>query len=80
VRHQICDSCGDHTGRCQEDEMRIDDEVLCEGCYAERLCNLCHGEGTYPIMRNARGEVDYINGTPSGENAGCDQCNGEGYV
>lgn len=32
---QICDNCGDPTGRCEEDSIRRDDMTVCESCAAQ---------------------------------------------
>ncbi len=32
---QLCDLCGEPTGRCKEDEMECDEYILCESCYLQ---------------------------------------------
>jgi hypothetical protein len=33
---QLCEKCGDPTGRCEEDSLYIEDEgPLCEACYSD---------------------------------------------
>lgn len=42
------------------------------------LCSYCEGQGTVYVKRNSRGEVDYIDGSPTNETSRCDMCHGEG--
>ena len=40
---QLCHSCGEPTGRCEEDEMLLDGEPVCEECWIEpTICDACN--------------------------------------
>lgn len=43
-------------------------------------CPSCHGTGNIEIWRNAKGEDDHINGSPTGEVYQCDNCQGWGMI
>lgn len=36
---QLCSICERPTGRCEDDSIYIDDEVVCEDCYKENIVN-----------------------------------------
>lgn len=78
-----CVECDAFTGRAGrgEDSLYFPDDLgpLCRDCWRDLVCVTCDGDGQVQIMRNARGEVDYITGAPSGEYADCEHCNGTGH-
>jgi hypothetical protein len=41
-------------------------------------CNSCEGSGLVFVRRNRKGEIDYIDGSPTNEEISCDACRGEG--
>lgn len=41
-------------------------------------CRNCGGSGYIFVRRNSRGEVDYIDGSPTNETMQCERCQGEG--
>lgn len=43
------------------------------------VCTSCNGTGEVEVWRNSRGDVDYLDGRPTGEATECDTCLGEGY-
>lgn len=48
----------------------------CGNC--ENMCPSCEGTGKIFVCRNLRGEIDYIDGSPTSETAVCENCQGEG--
>jgi DnaJ-class molecular chaperone len=46
---------------------------------APQPCRDCHGSGLIAVFRNHKGEVDFLDGIPTGERMTCALCNGEGY-
>jgi len=81
---EICFLCGDATGRAGRAEDSLYNDAgsgpFCESCFADSGCNTCHGSGFIDVKRNNRGELDYIDGSRTGEQAECQRCHGEGYV
>jgi len=41
-------------------------------------CKHCEGTGEVFVKRNSRGQVDYLDGSPTNERTRCDMCHGEG--
>jgi hypothetical protein len=77
---QLCARCGEATGRCEEDAIYAGEYgPLCEICADDLRCLSCEGEGVVDVRRNGRGNVDYLNGVPSGEIVNCESCGGTGY-
>ena len=48
------------------------------GGYQNDPCPTCEGSGEVFVRRNSRGQIDYIDGSPTSETTRCDMCNGEG--
>lgn len=81
VNIEICCNCNSPTGTAgrQDDSLYFGDTgPFCEGCYDDIYCNNCEGSGEVFVKRNNKGEVDYIDGSPTGETTRCDVCRGEG--
>lgn len=57
----------------------VDAPLQCKVCsYEEEICDDCGGSGEVYVLRNARGEVDFLTGKPTNETTRCDSCRGEG--
>lgn len=41
-------------------------------------CRNCEGSGLIFVRRNGRGEIDYVDGSPTNETTRCERCQGEG--
>lgn len=83
MTEECCTRCGGATGRAGkvEDSLYFDDYgPFCEDCWKDLLCTRCDGEGEIRVLRNARGEVDYLRGSATDERAPCDCCGGKGYI
>lgn len=82
MNEERCTRCDSATGRAgkAEDSLFFDDYgPFCEECWRELACEHCDGEGVVRVMRNARGEVDYVGGVETDERDTCDCCAGKGY-
>lgn len=78
---QHCARCSHPTDRAEEDALfSNEDGPLCEICAGDLECSACNGHGQIAVLRNHRGEVDYIAGHPTGEKTDCDSCRGTGWI
>jgi hypothetical protein len=80
--YELCCHCGSRTGRAGKAEDSLysinGEGPFCEGCFAEFTCSSCEGSGEVFVKRIRKGEVDYIDGSPTNETVRCDSCKGEG--
>lgn len=65
----ICEAC-DGSGQI--------DPMLSDADPANEPCQTCEGSGQVFVRRNSRGQIDYIDGSPTSETTRCDMCHGEG--
>lgn len=66
-KHSDCDGC----------TAAVDEELAAEDLGA---CPNCEGSGRVFVRRNSRGQVDYIDGSPTSETTDCYKCHGEGVI
>ena len=63
----------------EDNAAAVGDLTVHRDCERDQRCNNCGGTGEIIVRRNADGQVDYLNGMPSGEIDTCSICQGEGY-
>lgn len=77
-----CACCGEETGYTPGDESEnYFSEVgyICEVCLQDLECTLCYGRGEIEILLDEDGNVDYLEGFPSGLYTTCENCGGVGF-
>lgn len=83
TRYEHCFLCNAKTGKAGrgEDSLYTDagNGPFCPDCWEETFCQTCEGTGEIFVRRNQKGEVDYLDGSPTNEIAKCDMCKGEGF-
>lgn len=74
----MCDVCNVYY---KDDEFTNEVmENICNECFEDLVCDVCCGNCVIIVQRNAKGEVDYLNGQFTNEETECENCDGMGYI
>lgn len=79
---ETCCRCNEPTGRAGAGDDSLYTAFgrgpFCQECFDEIKCHGCEGSGEIFVRRNSKGQIDYIDGSPTSETTKCLMCDGEG--